>query len=1645
MEGGNQPPQLPVKVSRPVPSAPTPGARPSMALPPRPPAKMAGEALSPTPPQRTPPSVAQRAKGFTEIGPPPVPALPPRYSMAVSPKIVSELGALSPRMSVALSAEQLRTLPEPPGRPTPEPPSKRTEAVKVMPQLPKPPEGQSNPIELPTPPPKGVPPAVPNKQNSFIDSGAASPRGGSFTRPEATKQSSVENINSDGQSSGDSYVKLRTGTLLNSAPPPALKTTATSRVPKNTNFSSPNGSGVISTDAFMEDSVADHFKTVDNLSGIMKEYEKRLSKMNAASMELSSEATALSVFLKKHAVTIGMDTDNAVIKEIATSMGRLSEVFRYLEIIRDQCLNTGQEGNSKDFTELICQQMKTKKKKLDDIGSQSYSLSKRLTDNMKKKAVNVVKNSEMEREKEDLFRQYVKLGAEYEAEFQVNVDMVCWKALERLCSTAESNGKFYKLANDACESIIPDIEQSKQRIIEQKGELSTRLKQWSDVVHEVDIDIKETDEGRLKQLKWMVSQERIFHKNIQDFTNVYIKSAWTNPTLWSEITKEDMTTMFSTIEPLYNFHTNLLVNLENVIREWPSKRLSDVSQDIFGFGSAYNAYLVRLPSAVRTLTKCKNESKALQSFFKSCSSKCDHDVLTCLTLPAKNIGKYPEFLKKYIFEADVHGEDDSKTSSVLDEISSLECELSKSCGKAMAAHVRENISGLEDDVDWDTREYITEGHLGMQTGGHGKTDNHVFLFSDCVIYTKKSSDSKKTDKFEGKIDLRGISIKDDSSPAFVVVADNSVQFQIITANNETFVFSAPTREVRIHWVSSLSKAKKAADRRRGFGVSIKTLMTSTTEMGNDLPSFIQETIDILTERVNQEGIFRLSGNRKDIDNLKRMVDAGSEISFADKDTHCLTGFMKMWLKELPTSIIPSNVWGKLFEYTDNGNLDGIRFIFERYERYERFTTQAVFKLLQLVAENSGTSKMQSSNLAIVFGPLLYREDLSSNLSSVFPVIINLIDNYNIIWKNVEGQRTIRTAQPKKRWSNSKISPSDDLTISTGTSSTDASLSIGLADVVRQGALTKKGAQRRNWKERWWAQIFGPPPSPPPRFVLKNKFLYYFASRKDTVSKGVITLVNATVNVGNRRDKEFGFSVATPDREFFLCAKSEQEMQDVQLTKPTRCNVLIIHPTVDQQHTNKMAAENTNKPTEELRTFLLFPGVNGTSKDAQYKGYFEINSIQWGLGLGISSGRRYRRNNDEPEQPVKLDEFGYPDREASSPSVSEISLTKKADAESPALIWGTLTKKPTDLVTIDIVKKVDGKWVPTTRYLLNKVLISGFSLSCGEAKRPSESISLNYGGLEIVSFTEDGTPHTSVHYHLHTEVTTLKKGSKLEEVDRHVPTNLWWYQYRVTQSVIQHHIVYNHIFHSAHPITKQMEEDLFGEKQVWSDNHTLTHTCQLSSATHSQWSVTIPPTFTFPLKSNPSTPITIHQNHKGVGELGTRIWDGAVVLARFLEKQGNDWHKGKKVIELGSGTGLTGIVTAACGASITMTDKAALLPLLRYNVQQNSVHYPHVMKNTTVDELLWGDDTPAWSKSDIIIGADLTYDFEDLPLLIRTMSSVLLPGGRVYLAYGEERAAVPSFFEQMKESGFVLKDTWKELDASDIKMPTFTVHISMWER
>lgn len=69
--------------------------------------------------------------------------------------------------------------------------------------------------------------------------------------------------------------------------------------------------------------------------------------------------------------------------------------------------------------------------------------------------------------------------------------------------------------------------------------------------------------------------------------------------------------------------------------------------------------------------------------------------------------------------------------------------------------------------------------------------------------------------------------------------------------------------------------------------------------------------------------------------------------------------------------------------------------------------------------------------------------------------------------------------------------------------------------------------------------------------------------------------------------------------------------------------------------------------------------------------------------------------------------------------------------------------------------------------------------------------------------------------------------------------------------------------------------------------------------------------------------------------GHTVWDGAVVLAKYLEKAYPRGLVGKRVLELGAGTGLVGVVSSVLGAStVYLTDLEYSLRTCRETIDRN---------------------------------------------------------------------------------------------------------------
>lgn len=100
--------------------------------------------------------------------------------------------------------------------------------------------------------------------------------------------------------------------------------------------------------------------------------------------------------------------------------------------------------------------------------------------------------------------------------------------------------------------------------------------------------------------------------------------------------------------------------------------------------------------------------------------------------------------------------------------------------------------------------------------------------------------------------------------------------------------------------------------------------------------------------------------------------------------------------------------------------------------------------------------------------------------------------------------------------------------------------------------------------------------------------------------------------------------------------------------------------------------------------------------------------------------------------------------------------------------------------------------------------------------------------------------------------------------------------------------------------------------------------------------------------------------------GFLLWESAVGLARHLAEH-PELVAGKRVLELGAGVGLPGLVAQSLGAEVRQTDhQPGALSLIRINALDNALPPPQTFIA----------DWRAWShpeRYDVVLGADILYE------------------------------------------------------------------------
>ena len=144
-------------------------------------------------------------------------------------------------------------------------------------------------------------------------------------------------------------------------------------------------------------------------------------------------------------------------------------------------------------------------------------------------------------------------------------------------------------------------------------------------------------------------------------------------------------------------------------------------------------------------------------------------------------------------------------------------------------------------------------------------------------------------------------------------------------------------------------------------------------------------------------------------------------------------------------------------------------------------------------------------------------------------------------------------------------------------------------------------------------------------------------------------------------------------------------------------------------------------------------------------------------------------------------------------------------------------------------------------------------------------------------------------------------------------------------------------------------------------------------------------------------ISIDQGVAGFGQTGQVVWNAGALLAEHMAlRLGPNFFAGKRVLELGCGTGLPGIVAARLGASrLVLTDGTAeVLARAKQNAASNLKDVPWAAQ-----QLNFGEVTPEdlAGKFDVLIASDVLYQSSGWRPLAQTAGELLAPNGVLLVA------------------------------------------------
>ncbi|XP_043370061.1 protein FAM13A isoform X2 [Dermochelys coriacea] len=193
-----------------------------------------------------------------------------------------------------------------------------------------------------------------------------------------------------------------------------------------------------------------------------------------------------------------------------------------------------------------------------------------------------------------------------------------------------------------------------------------------------------------------------------------------------------------------------------------------------------------------------------------------------------------------------------------------------------------------------------------------------------------------------------------------------------------------------------------------FGVSLQDLQQQGLTK-NGLPAVVWNTVEYLTQHgLTQEGLFRVNGNMKMVDQLRLKYDRGEEVELAkDADVCSVASLLKLFLRELPDGVITSALHPRFIQlYQDTRNNaekeNNLKELIKELPDANYCLLKYLCRFLTRVAEHHTANRMNVFNLATIFGPTCFH--VPSGFEGMKEqeicnkIMAKMLENYNTLFE-----------------------------------------------------------------------------------------------------------------------------------------------------------------------------------------------------------------------------------------------------------------------------------------------------------------------------------------------------------------------------------------------------------------------------------------------------------------------------------------------------------------------------------------------------------------------------------------------------------------------------------------------------------------------